>query len=243
MTRTVGASALSMRSAIIAAESGMTKFGVVFSVLMVGSAMVGALRPESHSEDRIDSDVLRNQRLTAINGAVLYLLILVIVVTVLNISGFLTAHYVVGLLLVPPVVLKLGSTGYRVFRYYTGSAAFKVAGPPPIVLRFITGPILVVATVVTLATGSELWLVGLRLGTGWTTAHTVAAVAMLVAVAAHLVGHTRMSGASLKNDVLDGRSRGISPRSLVLAALVVGGILAIGVFVYPSPFPPSAIGA
>ena len=84
----------------------------------------------------------------------------------------MTAHYVLGLLVVPPVVLKLGSTGYRVLRNYTGSAAFRLAGPPPVVLRFITGPILVVATVATLVTGIELWLVGLRYGSGWTTAHT-----------------------------------------------------------------------
>jgi hypothetical protein len=221
----------------------MTKFGVVFSVLMVGSAIVGALRVESRSDDGIDIGVLGNQRLTAINGAVLYLLILAVVVTVLNISEFLTAHYVVGLLLVPPVVLKLGSTGYRVFRYYTGNAAFRVAGPPPIVLRFITGPILVIATLMTLATGIELWLVGLRFGTGWAVVHTVSAVAMLVAVAVHLLSHTRMSGAAVKDEVLGGRNRGISQRSLVLAALIFGGILAVAVFVYPSPFPPSAIGA
>ena len=221
----------------------MTKFGVVFSVLLVGSAIVGALRVEDRSDGSIDIGVVGNQRLTAINGAVLYVLILAIVVTVLNISGFLTAHYVIGLLLVPPVVLKLGSTGYRVFRYYTGNAAFRLAGPPPIVLRFITGPILVIATVVTLATGIELWLVGLLFGNGWAIAHTVGAVAMLVAVAAHLLGHTRMSGAALKDEVLGGRNRGISPRSLVLAALVFSGILAITAFAYPSPFPPGAIGA
>ena len=219
------------------------KFGVVFSVLLVGSAIVGALRGESRSNDGIDVAVLRNQQLTAINGVVVYLLILAIVVTVLNISRYLTAHYVLGLLLVPPVVLKLGSTGYRFWRYYAGSAAFRLAGPPPFVLRFITGPILVVATAATLATGIELWLVGLRFGSAWTIAHTLSAVAMLVAVTVHLVGHTRMSSAALKDDVLAGRHRGISPRSLVLAGLIFGAILAIAVFVYPSPFPSSAIGA
>jgi hypothetical protein len=219
----------------------MTKFGVVFSVLMVGSAIAGALRPESRSNERMDVRVLANQRLTAINGAVLFFLLAAIVATVLNISRFLTAHYVLGLLLAPPVVLKLGSTGYRVFRYYTGSAAYRLAGPPPIVLRFMTGPVLVVASVVTLATGVELWLVGLRFGSSWAIAHTVGAVVMLVAVAAHLVGHTRMSGAALKDEVLQGRKGGISPASVVLACLIVGALLAISVFVYPSPFPPSAI--
>lgn len=65
----------------------MSKFGVVFSVLMVGSATVGALRAGSRSNDGVDVVVLRNQRLTAINGAVLYFLILAIVVTVLNVSA------------------------------------------------------------------------------------------------------------------------------------------------------------
>ena len=200
------------------------------------------MRSERHSNASIDTGVLRNQRLTALNGALLYVLILAITVTVLNISGLLTAHYVVGLLLVPPVLVKLGSTGYRVFRYYTGNAAYRAAGPPPIVLRFITGPILVVATVAALVTGIELWLVGLQLGSGWMTAHTLSAVVMLLAVAAHLIGHTRMSVAALNSEVRDRRAIVLSPRSVVLAALIFGGILAIAVFVYPSPFSPSAIG-
>src|SRR6266700_2655738 len=40
-------------------------------------------------------------------------------------------HMFVGLLLIPPVALKLASTGYRFVRYYTASPAYRRKAPPP----------------------------------------------------------------------------------------------------------------
>ena len=48
----------------------------------------------------------------------------------------------VGLLLIPPVVLKLASTGYRFVRYYAGARAYREKGPPPLPLRLLA-PVLV----------------------------------------------------------------------------------------------------
>lgn len=77
-------------------------------------------------------------------------------VTTLSLPGFLTTHYVVGLLLVPPVVLKLGVGGYRFARYYTGSPAYRRAGPPPILMRFVVAPALVASTLAVFVSGIEL---------------------------------------------------------------------------------------
>jgi hypothetical protein len=54
--------------------------------------------------------------LTAATAAVLLVLLATEGVTVLSIRKLLSVHVLVGMVLVPPVVLKLGSTGYRFVR-------------------------------------------------------------------------------------------------------------------------------
>ena len=43
---------------------------------------------------------------------------------------------------------------------------------PPVLLRFVVAPILVVSTAAVFGTALELWIFGLRFGSGWMTAHT-----------------------------------------------------------------------
>jgi hypothetical protein len=62
-----------------------------------------------------------NERLTAMTGAVLLGLLAAEGVTILFKRQMLTAHFFIGMLLIGPVLLKIGSTGYRFARYYTGS--------------------------------------------------------------------------------------------------------------------------
>ena len=47
-------------------------------------------------------------------------------------GGLVSAHMFIGMVLIPPVLLKLASTGYRFVRYYTGSQAYRAKGPPPL---------------------------------------------------------------------------------------------------------------
>jgi hypothetical protein len=216
----------------------VTKFGFVFLVLLVVSALLGLTRDHVRSLRSDD----RNERLTALTGAILYILLAAIVVTVLDISGLLAAHYLIGFLLIPPVLLKLASTGYRFVRYYAGSVAYRAAGPPPVLLRFLVAPILVASTVVVFATGLELWLFGLRFGSSWTEAHTLSSVAMLLAATAHVLAHSRRSGEVLVKDVSGGARAAMSGRSLVVASLLLGVVLAIGSLLYASPFPPFRAG-
>ena len=58
----------------------------------------------------------------------------------------------IGLVLIPPVVLKLASTGYRFVRYYTGARGHRAKGPPPAPLRALA-PLLVATTLAIFATG------------------------------------------------------------------------------------------
>lgn len=93
-----------------------------------------------------------NARITAWTGLVLLVLLAVEGVTILDIHGLISWHIVVGLLLVPPALVKVGSTGWRIVRYYTGDASYRRAGPPQLLMRAL-GPLVVLLTLVVLATG------------------------------------------------------------------------------------------
>jgi hypothetical protein len=60
-----------------------------------------------------------NERLTAATGIVLLVLTIIELATILfGLHQFLSLHVFVGLVLLPPVLLKLASTGWRFSRYY-----------------------------------------------------------------------------------------------------------------------------
>jgi hypothetical protein len=100
-----------------------------------------------------------NERLTALAGLALFFLLLAEGVTLLFLRQLLPVHIVVGLLLVPPVLLKLASTGWRFLNYYVGRDAYVVAGPPRLFLRLLA-PLLVVSTACVLGTGVALVVLG-----------------------------------------------------------------------------------
>ncbi len=97
-----------------------------------------------------------NARLTAWTGLLLLLLFLAELVTVLDVRGLLSWHVVIGVLLIPPALLKTATTGWRIVRYYAGNRPYRVAGPPPLVLR-ILGPLVIFSTLAVL--GSGVWLI------------------------------------------------------------------------------------
>ena len=78
-----------------------------------------------------DTGVEANGRLTAMTGIALLVLLAAEGITILRIHRLLPAHFFIGLLLIPPVVLKMTSTGYRFVRYYMGDPDYRRAGPPP----------------------------------------------------------------------------------------------------------------
>ena len=216
----------------------MSKFGGVFIILLLAAAINAARPPSTGGARSASPDIAANEHLTALNGALLFILLAAIAITVLFIRPLLPVHYLVGILLIPPLALKVFSTGYRFVRYYGNDAAFRLAGAPPIVLRFVVAPVLLISTVAVFGTGLELWVFGLRFGGAWITAHTFSAVVFMVAVTLHSLSHLRRSAEAVGDEVSAPRSR----RGLIAAGLVLGGVLAAASLSYMTPFPSSAAG-
>jgi hypothetical protein len=102
-----------------------------------------------------------NAALTSAAAVALTALLLAEGVTILDMGGLRTPHMFVGLLLIPPVLVKLGSTGYRFFRYYAGDRVYRAKGPPLTPLRLLA-PVLVLTTIVVFASGVALLALGHR---------------------------------------------------------------------------------
>jgi hypothetical protein len=103
--------------------------------------------------------VIGNERLTALAGAILLVLIVMELVTTASLRNFMSVHIFVGVLLAGPLAVKLGSTGYRFVRYYTRAPAYVRSGPPRLALR-VLAPMLVVTTIVLIGSGIGLVVVG-----------------------------------------------------------------------------------
>jgi hypothetical protein len=103
--------------------------------------------------------VERNELLTVAAASVLTILLLAEGVTLLDMRGLLREHMFIGLVLIPPVLLKLASTGYRFARYYAGAAAYREKGPPRPLLRLLA-PVLVASTATIFISGVWLLLLG-----------------------------------------------------------------------------------
>jgi hypothetical protein len=106
-----------------------------------------------------------NRQLTAIVATLLLPLLAAEGATLLNIRSLLTVHAFIGMLLVPVVALKLGSTGWRLLRYYRGSQDYVLHGPPPPVVRVLIAPVLVASTFLLFGTGIALLAVDQTEGT------------------------------------------------------------------------------
>jgi hypothetical protein len=102
-----------------------------------------------------------NELLTCATAAVPTALLLAEGVTILWLGGLRTEHMFIGLVLIPPVLLKLGSTGYRFVRYYTRAPRYLEKGPPRLLLR-VLAPVLVCSTVLVFGSGVALLLIGHR---------------------------------------------------------------------------------
>ncbi len=99
-----------------------------------------------------------NARLTAWTGLLLLVLIGAELVTLVDVRGWIDWHIVIGVLLIPPALVKTASTGWRIVRYYMGSRPYRDAGPPALVLR-VLGPLVILFTLAVLGSGVALILV------------------------------------------------------------------------------------
>jgi hypothetical protein len=173
-----------------------------------------------------------NERLTAATGILLIVLLAALGVTILRIGPLISPHLFIGLMLIPPVALKMASTGYRFARYYTSDPLYRARGAPPMVMRLM-GPIMVASTVAVLATGVALIFVGPDSAGSLRGLHKASFIVWIVFMALHLIGHlsdiqktflTERGGRVEYNTLAGGRTgRMIS----LTGALVAGAVLSI----------------
>ena len=178
-----------------------------------------------------------NARLTALTAVVLTVLLAIEGISLLAIRPLLSLHVFVGLLLIPPVVLKLASTGYRFLRYYTRDHEYLKKGPPALLMRLLVAPALVASTFGVFASGVALLAIGpgggIVLGL-----HKASFVVWAGAFAIHMLAYVfrvpRLVGADW------GRGRaapGMAVRYMIVAlALVVGLIIAVAALPVAHPW-------
>lgn len=162
-------------------------------------------------------------------AAVLLVLLAAEGATILRIGSLLNAHVFIGMLLIPPIALKIGSTGYRFVRYYAGSPAYRRKGPPPALLRLL-GPFVVVLTVVMFASGVAFLFTGFRLRQNLLLIHKVSFVLWLGAMTIHVLGHLLDTARLAPRDFYWRTRKQVAGAGLrqwsIAASLVVGVLLA-----------------
>jgi hypothetical protein len=169
-----------------------------------------------------------NERLTAAVGLLVLAPVLVEVSTILlGVHTFMSLHVFVGLALIPAVLLKLGSTGWRFARYYTRNGAYVEQGPPQIAMRLLA-PLFVTATIVLLGSGVAM---GLLHGHALQIArrlHGPASVIWLLLLGLHVVVYLGRAVSSTARDALPAKRRplrGTTWRAYAVAAIVICGLV------------------
>jgi hypothetical protein len=173
-----------------------------------------------------------NEQLTATVGVLLLVLLAVLGVTIVRIGQLLWLHLFLGLLLIGPVALKLGSTGYRFARYYTADPPYRRKGPPATPLRLLA-PMVVGSTLAVFATGVALLLEGPASRGQLLLWHKVTFFVWLAATGVHVLGHLVELPGSMRavrrtRDELPGLRPGASGRMLAIwGAIAVGALIAV----------------
>lgn len=177
-----------------------------------------------------------NERLTAAVGLLVIVPVLVEIVSVLlGVHMFMSLHVFVGLALIPAVLLKLASTGWRFARYYTRNLAYVELGPPQLAMRLLA-PLFVAATVALFGSGVAM---GLLHGHALEVArriHGPASVIWLLLLGLHVIVYLRRALRRTAEDAVPARRRpirGATARAYAVAVAVIGGLV-LGVATVPA---------
>jgi hypothetical protein len=165
-----------------------------------------------------------NELLTSATAVVLTGLLAAEGFTILNMRGLLSVHMFVGLVLIPPILVKLGSTGYRFARYYTHSRTYRAKGPPLAALRLLA-PVLVASTIAVFVSGVLLMLAGHKSDT-LLLIHKASFIAWGVVFAVHFLAYVPRVARSLTAGWGAARREavpGAGLRAMLLAAALGGG--------------------
>ena len=185
-----------------------------------------------------DHGVAGNERLTAWAGVVLLVLLAVELVTTVSLRSMMALHVFIGVALVGPLVIKLGSVGYRFVRYYTGSVAYVRKGPPRLSLRILAVP-LVATTLVLIGSGGGLLVTGPAQPGGLIALHNVSTLIWLPLIVIHAAAYVRRIPREVAPDVRATpeveRSGARLRVGVTIGALTAGAIAAV--FVLPTDVP------
>jgi hypothetical protein len=166
-----------------------------------------------------------NEILTSAAAVVLVGLLAAEGITIVHMRGLLSAHMFIGLVLVGPALLKVGSTGYRMVSYYAGSRAYRAKGPPLLPLRLMA-PVLVASTIAVLVSGVLLLAAGHKSNTALTI-HKITFIVFGVVLGVHLAAYAARVLRSLRSDWSASRRQavpGAGIRATLVAAALGGGV-------------------
>ena len=175
-----------------------------------------------------------NEILTSTTAALLTGLLAAEGLTLLHMNGLVAEHMLIGLVLIPVVALKLGSTSYRFARYYLGNPGYREKGPPMLALR-VLAPLFVLATVAVFTTGVILLLDGHMAGTVLEI-HKVSFVVWGALFAPHFLVYLPRVLRSLRRDWTVARRDAVpgSGFRATSVALALGSGTALGLVLLPT---------
>jgi hypothetical protein len=168
--------------------------------------------------------VLTNARLTGTLGAFLLVVFAAEGLTIVaGVRATLPTHIFIGMLAIPPVALKLVTTGYRFVRYYVGDAAYVDRGAPPWILR-VVGPIVALSTLALIGTGvADAYHYPTRQLSGF--AHKASFVLWFGVMTIHVVGHLGETRRLSLTDWSDRSGDRLLRIGAVVATLALGLVL------------------
>jgi len=183
-----------------------------------------------HRARRATGGVEGNARLTASLGALIFLVLALEGLTILRIGNLLVEHVFIGVLVIPPVVYKVISTSWRFLKYYTGDAEYRRKGPPPTVLRLL-GPVLIVLTVILLASGVILIYLAPAQRQFLSFVHRASFVLWFVVMTVHVLGHIVETASLAPRDWVRRTRRQVEHSTrrqwITASSLVLGVLLAL----------------
>ena len=186
-----------------------------------------------------------NARLTGGAAALLLVLLAAEGATIPFIGRLVGPHIFIGVLLIPPVLLKMASTGYRFARYYAGNPPYRRKGPPG---RDAAARAGVVATTLALfATGVWLMAEGPRNNTV-VFLHKASFIAWVALMTVHVLGHVlevpRLATPDWRR--AGGREAALAGSgmrvSLLIASLLAGLVFALATLSLIGPWVGSQVG-
>jgi hypothetical protein len=126
----------------------------------------------------------------------------------------------IGFVLLPPLALKIGTTGWRFMRYYTRNVEYVRRGPPIIFMRLLA-PFLVAFTVLLFGSGVAMGFTHGALLTIARRIHGPAALLWSVTLGVHVLVYLPRAFRHL--------GRRVSPVALTLASVAAGFLVAVAV--------------